>query len=140
MAKREDFRMSTEDRRIRSFSTSFKISKVKEIQQGKTKVSEICKEYEVSATNVYRWLEKYGQMKKKTRMIVESQSDTRQILELKQRIAELEQLIGQKQILLEFKDKMIEIAEETYNIDIKKKCTSKPLNTSGDVENSSNAV
>jgi hypothetical protein len=30
-------------------------------------------------------------------------------------------LVGQKQVLLEFKDKMIEIAEQTYGVDIKKK-------------------
>jgi hypothetical protein len=44
---------------------------------------------------------------------------------LEERIKELERLVGQKQILLEFKDKMIDIAEETYNIDIKKKVGSK---------------
>ena len=43
----------------------------------------------------------------------------------------MEQIIGQKQILLEFKDKMIEIAEETYKVDIKKKFIDKLSNTSG---------
>ncbi|MDD2411803.1 MAG: transposase [Bacteroidales bacterium] len=99
MAKRNQFSMSSEERRLRHFSVSFKTEKIKEIQQGKTKVSEICKEYEVSASNVYRWIEKYGQMKKKKiRMVVETESDTKKILLLKQRIAELEQIIGQKQV------------------------------------------
>jgi hypothetical protein len=65
-------------------------------------------------------------MKKKTeRLIVESQSDTQKILDLKKQIAELERLLGQKQIQLEFKDTMIEIAEEMYKIDIKKKLGTK---------------
>lgn len=58
---------------------------------------------------------------KKERIIVETESDTKQLLELKRKVAELEQIVGQKQILLEFKDKMIDIAEEMYGVDIKKK-------------------
>ncbi|MEZ5011136.1 MAG: hypothetical protein R2744_05805 [Bacteroidales bacterium] len=46
--------------------------------------------------------------------------DTQKIKALEERIKELERVIGQKQLLLEFKDKMIEIAEATYNVDIKK--------------------
>jgi hypothetical protein len=65
------------------------------------------------------------------RLIVETQSDTRQLLELKKRIADLERMIGQKQILLDFKDKMIGLAEEEYGVDIKKKFSTEPLNTSG---------
>jgi len=48
-------------------------------------------------------------------------SDTRKIQEMEQKIKELERLVGQKQILLEFREKQIEIAEEMYKIDIKKK-------------------
>jgi hypothetical protein len=58
---------------------------------------------------------------KKERLIIETDSDTRQLLELKKKIAELEQIVGQKQILIDFKDKMIDLAEETYGVDIKKK-------------------
>jgi len=136
MATREQFKMSTSERRRRHFSDNFKIQKVKEIQTGKTKISEICKQYEVSDKSVYRWLDKFGVMKnKKERIIVETDSDTRQLLSLKKKIAELERIIGQKQILLDFKDKMIDIAEETYGIDIKKKFSTRPSDTSGNDEN-----
>lgn len=54
-------------------------------------------------------------------------SDTRKIQDLKARIRELEQMLGQKQFEIEFKSKMIAIAEEVYDIDIKKKLGSKPL-------------
>ena len=134
MANRKNFTMTTQERRFRRFSDSFKIQKVQEIERGITRVADICKEYEVTSTNVYRWIDKFGNMKeKKERLIVESQSDTKKILELKRKVAELEQIIGQKQILIEFKDKMIEIAEETYKVDIKKKFTEKPLDISGSI-------
>ena len=58
-------------------------------------------------------------------------------LELKKKVAELERIIGQKQVLLDFKDKMIEIAEQTYGVKIKKKFSTPQLNTSRKTENKS---
>jgi transposase len=132
MANRQNFKMSVDERRRRNFSESFKIQKVQEIERKQVKISEICRQYEVSGLSVHRWLMKYGNMKnKKERMIVETESDAKQLLELKRKVAELERIVGQKQILLDFKDKMIEIAEEMYGVDIKKKLSEKPLNTTG---------
>ncbi len=54
------------------------------------------------------------------RLIIETDRDTRQLLELKKKVAELERIIGQKQILIDFKDKIIELAEDPYGVDIKK--------------------
>ena len=71
--------------------------------------------------SVRRWIAKFSSMKeKKERLIVESQSDTVQLLELKKKVAELERVVGQKQLLIDFQQKMIELAEEEYRIDIKK--------------------
>lgn len=139
MATRNQFKMTTAERRHRHFSDSFKIQKVRELETGKTKVSELCKQYEVSATNVYKWLNKFGTMKnKKEHFIVETDSDTKQLLALKKKVAELEQIVGQKQILIDFKDKMIDLAEETYGVDIKKKFSTQQSNTSGTTENNTN--
>ena len=105
---------------------------MREIESGQTRISEIIRQYEVSYTTVARWLNKYGSMKsKKERLIVEDQSDTQQLLQLKKKVAELERIIGQKQVLLDFKDKIIELAEEEYGIDIKKKFSARPSDTSG---------
>ncbi len=125
MATRNEIKQSRENRRLRSFSTDFKIKKIRELEQRITTVTEITKQYQVSATSVYNWLNLYGKnYMKGTRTIVEAESDTRKILDMKAKIAELEMLIGQKQVQLEFKDKMIEFAEETYGVDIKKKFSS----------------
>lgn len=141
MATREKFTMTIAERRQRHFSDSFKIQKVRELEIGKTKVSELCKQYEVSATNVYRWLNKFGTMKDKTeRLIIETESDTKQLLELRKKVAELEQIIGQKQILLDFKDKMIDLAEDTYGVDIKKKYSTQQSSISGNTENNTDSV
>lgn len=141
MATRKNFKMTSQERHMRTFSESFKIKKVREIEMGITKVSEIFKEYEVSRTAIYLWLNKYGIMKsKKEKMVVQSQSDTQELLNLRKRIAELERTIGQKQLLIDFKDKMIEIAEDMYGVDIKKKLSDQLLNTIGLEEKKTNGA
>lgn len=141
MATRTSQKLTSSQRQQRHFSESFKVQKVRELELGKTKISEICKAYQVSNTAVYRWLNKYGIMKKKKeRFIIESESDTKQLIVLKKRIAELEQIIGQKQIQIEFKEKMIELAEEVYGVDIKKKFSTQQLNTSGSTGKDTNSA
>lgn len=132
MANLQQLKLSTSDRQRRHFSDSFKLQKVRELETGQTKVSQICSQYQVSSAAVYRWQEKFGIMKdKKERLIIESQSDTVQLIELKKRVSELERIIGQKQIQIDFQHKMIELAEETYGVDIKKKFFTPPSVTSG---------
>ena len=110
----------------RYFSDDFKRKKVRELERNLTSIPDICKTYSVSRTSVYKWIYKYSAMaKKQVRQVVESKSDTIKIRALEERIKELERVVGQKQLLLEFKDKMIEIAESTYNVDIKKKVGSR---------------
>ena len=107
---------------VRHFSESFKQEKVREIERNLTTVMQVSKVYGVTRAAVYKWLYKYSaHRKKQVRQIIELMSDTRKIQEMEQKIKELERLVGQKQILLEFREKQIEIAEEMYKIDIKKK-------------------
>jgi transposase-like protein len=113
-------------RTLRHFSEDFKRSKVRELERRITSIADICRTYEVNRTSVYKWIYKYSAMaKKQLKVVVEAKSDTQKIKALEERIKELERIVGQKQLLLEFKDKMIEIAEETYGVDIKKKLSSR---------------
>lgn len=117
--------MNRDERQSRRFSDSFKRKKVKEIEQGKTRLVDVVKAYEVSYTSVRKWIDKYGSMKKPERTIVESKSDTTKIVALQKRIADLERVIGQKELALQFNEKLIQIAEEKYGIEIKKKSETK---------------
>jgi len=132
MAKVEDFSNKSSQRINRYFSESFKRKKVREIEKNVSTVLEVSREYEVSTTAVYKWLDKYSRNRKRgVKQVVELMSDTRKIQELKNKVRDLEQLVGQKQFEIEFKNKMIDIAEEMYDIDIKKKLGSQPLPGSG---------
>lgn len=136
MAQRKQFKMSVAQRQRRHFSESFKKEKVRDVELGLIRVSELCREYEVSSTSVYRWINKYGKNSTNNppRLIMENKSDTKKIVELRKKVAELERLIGQKQIVIDFQDKLIDLAEQEYGIDIKKKCSGKPSSTIGKIE------
>lgn len=135
MAKPEAFKLKPTRRELRYFSESFRKAKVKEIERNLTTVIMVSREYDVSTTAVYKWLYKYSTLRaKQLRQIIEPMSDSQKIKELRKKIQELEQLIGQKQIQLEFKEKMIELAEEMYQVDIKKKVGSKLSSGSGSTE------
>lgn len=110
----------------RYFSNDFKQKRVRELESNLVSIADICKTYHVSRTSVYRWIYKYSSMAKKdVKQVVEAKSDTKKIQLLEERVKELERALGQKQMLIDIKNKMIEIAEETYDIDIKKKLASK---------------
>lgn len=123
--KTKNFKQDVQTRRYRRFSDTFKQSKVREIESGKATVREVSKAYEVSDVSVYKWIEKYSSKSKPERTIVESKSDTQKIIALQKKLANLERVLGQKQLEIEYKDKMIEIAESKYGIDIKKNSETK---------------
>jgi len=132
MAQRMNFQQSEKERHQRVFSEEFKRQKVREIERKESKISDICKQYEVSRASVRSWLLKYSsKYMKGVKTIVELESDTRKLLDLQAKIAELEQVIGQKQLMIEFQNKVIELAEETYGVDIKKKLLNRPSSISG---------
>jgi transposase-like protein len=119
-------------RQSRYFSEDFRRNKVGELEKNITSVSEISRVYEISRTTVYRWIYKYSLMRKKgIRMVVEAKSDTAKMQALKQHIAELEQLLGQKQFEIDFLKKQMQIASEQYGVDLKKKHSGKHLPGTG---------
>jgi transposase len=128
--------LSASARQRRFFSDDFKRKKVEEIERGVSRVRQIAKAYQVSATAVYKWIYQYSLMKKKgVKMVVEANSDTARIEALQKRIAELEQLLGQKQFRIEFMEKQFEIAKDQYGVDLKKKHSGKGSSGTGKTDN-----
>lgn len=132
MATLERLEQQRIEKQNRYFSEEFKRQKVKDLERNLVTMPEICREYRVSRTSVYKWIYKYsGNRKRQERQIVERMSDTRKMKELQDRIKELERIVGQKQMVIDYKDKMIEIAEEMFQIEIKKKLDLPPTDGSG---------
>jgi transposase len=125
-------KMTLKERHRRYFSEDFKRKKVSEIDRNLVRVSELSQEYQVSRAAVYQWIYKYSRMRKKgVRQVVESESDSKKLLQLREQVRELERIIGEKQIKLDFQEKMIELAESEYKVDIKKKFSGKPSSGTG---------
>lgn len=112
----------------RYFSEEFKRQKVKEIDENLLTISEISKEYEVSRTAVYRWVYKYSKrFEQGVSQVVQLESEQEKTKKLKIRLAELERIVGQKQMKIDYLEKMIEIGGKELGIDLKKKFNTPPL-------------
>jgi transposase-like protein len=105
----------------RTFSTAFKQEKVELIEQGKVSVKELSSIYEVSGTAIYNWLRKYSKLAPTERVVVEKKSEEQKNIELVKRIRELEQVIGRKQLELDYYKEVVEIISEEEGEDISKK-------------------
>jgi transposase len=106
----------------RIFSEEFKKSKVIEIEKNITSVSEIANEYDVSKRSIYYWIYKYSKvLKKGERKVIELESEAVKTKYLRERIRELERIIGLKQLNIEYLEKVIELGSEEVGVDIKKK-------------------
>jgi transposase len=115
-----------EARPRRHFSEEFKRSKVKEIIAKKLKVSDLCKLYSVSSVAVYRWIYKYSNTEPGTKIVVEMESESQKALLLQQQVAELERKVGQKQLQIDYLEKLLEIASKNIGYDLKKNTDLKP--------------
>lgn len=130
--------LSQEERQNRYFSEEFKKQKVSDIEKKLVSIGQVCRQYQVSRTSVTKWLAKYSPMRKKReRMVHESDSEAYKIKQMQERIKELERAVGQKQLKIDFLEKMIEIAEDDFKVDIKKKLSTKLSPGSGQTKKSS---
>lgn len=134
MANLEGFKRSFDKRMSRNFGEKFKKDMVNRIENNEYTVREVSELYKVSTTAVYKWVYKYSILYQKGyRQIIEPMSSTNKVKELQNRIKELEQAVGQKQMKLDFLEKLIEIADDEFGIEIKKKAGSAPKSGSGKI-------
>ena len=132
MANLHDYKKSFDKRYTRNFGEKFKKDVVSRIENNEFSVREISELYGVSTTAVYKWVYKYSILYRKGyKQIIEPMSTTKKVKDLQKRIKELEQAVGQKQMRVDFLEKLIEISESELGIDIKKKAGSKPKFGSG---------
>lgn len=117
---------------VRTFSTELKKKIVKEIEQSKVTIAQVCREYQVSPASVYNWLNAYSSyLQKGAKLVVELNSEGYRSKELEKKVKELEAVVGRKQMELDFQSKLIELADAELGIDIKKKLYTRPSTGSG---------
>lgn len=130
-------KLTVKERQNRYFSEDFKRKKVSEIDRNLVTISSVCREFQVSYPSVYKWIYKYSAMRKKgIKQVVETKSDAKKVEQLRNQVRELERIIGEKQIKLDVQEKMFELAEREYKIDIKKKYSGKLSSGTGSIDKS----
>jgi transposase-like protein len=108
-------------RKRRHYSEEFKREIVSIFESGKLSVLQIQKLYGVNNVSVYNWIYKFSTFNEKGFRIVEmKESNIEKMKELELKVRELEQAVGQKQIKIDYLEKMIDIANDELKIDIKK--------------------
>lgn len=117
-------------RKVRIFSTAFKKEKVQQILEKKITVKQISDLYRVSRSAVYKWLYQYSELEPGVKTVVQMQSEEQKSKALLHRVAELERIIGQKQLELDLNQKIFEYLDQELGYDVKKKYEQKLLNGS----------
>lgn len=108
-------------RHHRRYSEEFKRKLVTEFEKGLMSVVQLEREYGVSDSLIYKWIYTYSTYNEKNIHIVElKDSQTHRVKELEAQVKELHQILGQKQLKIDFLEKMIDLAKDDYGIDIKK--------------------
>jgi len=116
----------------RKFSEQIRRQAVTDFRSGKYTAQELADLYHCSAQTIYNWIYKYSPGDSPQINVVEmSESTDRKVKDLHDKIAQLERALGQKQIKVDFLEKMIDLAEDEYNLDVKKSSSSKPSSGSG---------
>lgn len=122
-------------RKRREFSEQIKRQAVADFRSGKHTAIELAKLYSCSEPTIYRWIYKYSPADSPSVNVVEmSKSSDQKVKDLQAKIAELERMLGQKQIQVDLYGKMIELAEKEYDLDLKKSFTSTRSSGSGKTE------
>ena len=108
-------------RKKRIYSEDFKKEIVSIFESGQLSVLQIEKLYNINQKSIYNWIYKYSKFNEKGSRVVEMKaSNINKVKELEKRLKELERIVGQKQIKIDYLDKLIEIASEELGVDIKK--------------------
>ena len=106
----------------RHYSEDFKKEIVLLFESGKYSVLQLEKLYGIGNVSIYRWIYKFSTFNEKGIRVVEmKQSSSLKLKELAQKVKNLERIVGQKQIKIDYLEKMIDIAKDEFDIDIKKK-------------------
>lgn len=108
-------------KKSRKYSDAFKKEIVSLFESGKFSVYQLEKLYSIGNPTIYKWIYKFSTFNEKGIRVVEmKESSLTKLKELEKKVKQLEQIVGQKQIKIDYLEKMIDIAKDELQVDIKK--------------------
>ena len=118
---RHEAKQKLQIRERRIFSEDVKKKAVKDLTSKRTTIKALMNEHQVSHQTVYQWLYKYSPYhEQKCTLVVQMKSEETKNSELQKRVAELERVVGQKQLEIDFLNKLLEIGSSELGFDLKK--------------------
>lgn len=108
-------------KKSRKYSEEFKRSIVKDFESGNFSVKQLEKLHGIANPTIYSWIYRFSNFNEKSYRVIEMKDSSADKLKaLEEKIKSLEQAVGQKQIKIDYLEKMIDIAKDDLEIDIKK--------------------
>lgn len=131
MKNRQKVKSGLKIRKNRIFSEELKKRIVEDLVYKRIKVTQASRLYEVTRSSLYKWLYKYSAHHHPgTRIVIEMESEEQKRKGHLERISQLERIIGQKQLEIDYLNKLLEIGSKELGLDLKKTFEPKPLNGS----------
>jgi len=104
------------------YSMAFKQKVISEIESGKYSLRQASKIYNVSDVSLYKWLRRFGKNHLIGKVVrIEMKGEADRIKQLEAEKKELESALAQAQLKIITLESTMEVAEEKYKIDFKKK-------------------
>jgi transposase len=126
---KHEAKQKLEIRERRIFSEEVKKKAVKDLVSKRTTIKALMNEHQISYQSVYSWLYKYSPYhEQKCTLVVQMKSEETKNSELQKRVAELERVVGQKQLEIDFLNKLLEIGSSELGFDLKKNFNTPPSN------------
>ncbi len=120
-------KLQIRERRI--FSEEVKKKAVKDLTSKRITIKALMNEHQISYQSVYTWLYKYSPYHdQKCTLVVQMKSEETKNSELQKRVADLERVVGQKQLEIDFLNKLLEIGSSELGFDLKKNFNTPPSN------------
>lgn len=113
--------MTSEERRRRRFTETFRREQVTKIEAGDLTISEVCLLYQVRPYSVSKWLKKYGVQALPGPITVISASEVGRVKELEKENENLKKLIGELHIESAYQRGVIRFAKQQLGEDFEKK-------------------
>ena len=108
-------------RKLRRYSNEVKKEIVHLFERGQYSVYQLEALYGMHKQTIYNWIYKYSTFNEPGMRVVEmKESSMNKVKELEKKVKELEQIVGQKQIKIDYLEKMIELAKTELEVGVKK--------------------
>lgn len=120
------------------YSIAFKQKIISEIEEGKYTQNESSRIYGMSQSTIHQWLKRYGKYKVLNKIVrIEMKGEKDRIKQLEKEKQALESALARSHLKTLYLESLVEIAEEKYGVDLKKKNDTKESERQGKKKNMS---